>query len=66
MAVHAIGNSTVAGDAVPKIFDLEGPFETRCKEAAKGSDEGSEGGEDHDVKLHGGDPEGVLGVGEGR
>lgn len=65
LAVHAISDSAVAWDAIPKIFDLEGPFETRGEEAAEGSDEGSEGSEDHDVELHGGDPKGVLGVSEG-
>ena len=62
LAIHPVGDSTVSGYAVAEVFDLECPFETGGEEAAEGGDQGSKGGEDHDVELHGGDPEGVVDV----
>ena len=58
----------MAGDRFAEIFDFEGAFEAGGEEAAERGDEGSEGGEDEDVELHGRDGEGE-GVGveeEGR
>ena len=63
LAVHAVGDAAVAGDAVAKVLDLEGSLEAGGEEAAEGGDERGEGGEDHDVELHGRDPEGVGDVG---
>lgn len=59
LAIEAIGRTAVAGDRVAKVFDLEGALEARGEEAAKGSDERGEGGEDDHVELHGHDVEGV-------
>lgn len=51
----------MARDGFTKVFDFEGAFEARGEEAAEGSDEGGEGCEDEDVKLHGGNGEGEGG-----
>lgn len=36
LTVKSVNNTTVAGDSVTKIFDLECALETRSKEATKG------------------------------
>lgn len=60
LAVHAVGDAAVAGDALAEIFDFEGAFEARGEEAAEGGDERGEGCEDEDVELHGRDVVGAL------
>lgn len=65
LAIHAVGDTTVAGDGFTKVLDFKGPFETRGEEAAKGGDEGCKCGEDEDVHLHRGDGDGVCGKGNG-
>lgn len=52
LTIHPVRHSTMAGDGIAKVLDLEGAFEARCKEAAEGRDERGEGGEDHGVELH--------------
>lgn len=52
----------MARDRFAEILDLEGAFEARGEEAAKGGDEGGEGGENEDVELHRGDGEGEGGL----
>ena len=41
------------GDAVPKVFDVEGALEAGCEKAAKGRDERCKGGHDEYVYLEG-------------
>lgn len=47
LAVKAIRHAAVAGDRVPKVFNLEPALEARGKEAAKGSQEGGKQGQRH-------------------
>lgn len=61
LAIHAVGDTAVTGDRVAEVLELKCPLETRGKEAAEGGDEGSKGGEDQGVELHG-----LEGNGEGR
>jgi len=65
LAVHAIGDAAVAGDALAEVFDFEGAFEARGEEAAEGRDERGEGCEDENVELHGRDVVGALKGGPG-
>lgn len=62
LAVHAVRHAAVSGDGVAKVFDLEGALEARGEEAAKGGDEGGEGGQDEGVELHGGNRKGDVGL----
>ena len=49
----------MARDRFAEVFDFKGTFKAGGKEATEGRDEGGEGCEDEDVKLHWGDVEGV-------
>jgi hypothetical protein len=51
LAIHPIGHSTVSGNRVSKVLDVECTFEARGKEAAEWSDEGCECGHDKAVDL---------------
>ena len=62
LAIHAVCDAAVSGDAVPEILDLECPFQPGGEESAKGGDERCERCKDHDVELHRRDPEGVVDV----
>jgi len=35
LAIHPIGHSTMAWDAVPKILDVKCTLEARCKESSE-------------------------------
>lgn len=65
LAIHAVGDAAMARDGFAKVFNFEGPFETRGEEAAKGGDEGGKSGEDEDVHLHRGDGDGGCCEGDG-
>lgn len=58
LAVHSIRDAAVTGDRFAEILDLEGSFQAGGKEAAKRRDEGGEGGEEENMKLHGCDMNG--------
>lgn len=53
LAVHAIGNTSMARDGVAKVLDLERALETRSKEATERRNERSERGPEEGVDLHG-------------
>lgn len=63
LAVHSVRDSSVAGDGVSKVLDLERSLETRGEEASKGSHQRGERGENADMEVDGGGREGGL-VGE--
>lgn len=63
LAVHAVSDATVTRDRLAEVLNLEGTLKTGGEEAAKGSNEGSEGGEDQDVELDGLDMEGLVHAG---
>ncbi len=46
LAVHAVSDSTVTGDRVAEILDLESALETRCEEATEWRDKGGKGSKD--------------------
>jgi hypothetical protein len=51
LAVHAIRDTAVAGNAVPKIFDLESTLQARSKETAERCDQGCKRGEDKNMEV---------------
>ena len=51
LAIHAVEETAVAGERVAKVFDAGGALEARREEAAEGSDERRERGEDDRVQL---------------
>lgn len=60
LAVHAIGDATVAGNRLAKVLHVEGTLQTRGKESTKRSDERGERGEPENVELHGLHPESLV------
>lgn len=52
LAVHAVGNTTVARDRVAKVLDLERALETRSEETTKWRNKRSKGGPEEGVDLH--------------
>ena len=52
LAIHAISHSSVARNAVTKVFDIIRSLDPRGKEASERSDERRKGCEDEDVKLY--------------
>ena len=50
LAVHAVGHTTVSGNAVSEVLDVEGALEAGGKEPAERRHEGREAGEDKDVE----------------
>lgn len=53
LAIHAICHTTVTGDGITKVLNVERALQTRSEEASKGGDERGEGCKDEDVELHG-------------
>jgi len=39
LAIHSISHTPMSGDAVPKVFDVEGALETRGEKASEGRDQ---------------------------
>lgn len=60
LAVHAIGDTAVAGDRLAEVLDLESALQTGCEETAKGSDQRGKSGESQDVELNGLHPESLV------
>ena len=52
LTVHTVSHTTVSGNGVTKVLDVESALETRCEEATEGSNQRSKGSEDHDVELN--------------
>lgn len=52
LAVHTVSHTAVARDRVTKVLDVKGTLETRGEETAKGSNQRSKSGKDHDMELH--------------
>lgn len=46
-------DTTMSGDGVSKVLNLEGTLESRSEESTKGSDETGKGSHGEDVELHG-------------
>ena len=57
-----VHDATVARDDVSKVLDLERSFESRCKEAAEGSDDGGKEGEEEGVEEEGVEDDRLLHV----
>ena len=57
LAIHPVSNTTMPGNSVAEILDLEGPLETRCEESAEGRDERCKGRQEDNVQLHWGEVE---------
>lgn len=57
-----VHDAPVARDDVAKVLDLERSFESRCKEAAEGSDDGGEKGEEEGVDEEGEEGDRLLHV----
>lgn len=57
-----VHDAPVARDDVAKVLDLERSFESRCKEAAEGSDDGGEKGEEEGVEEEGEEGDRLLHV----
>lgn len=51
LAIHAIRDTAVAGNAIAKVFDLEGALQSRGEEAAKRCDQGRKSGKNQDVEV---------------
>jgi len=62
LAVESVHDAPVARDDVAKVLDLERSFESRCKEAAEGSDDGGEKGEEEGVDEEGEEGDRLLHV----
>ena len=60
LAVHAVGDATVAGDRLAKVFDLEGTLQTGSEEPTKRSNKRGEGSEAEDVELDRGNHESLV------
>jgi hypothetical protein len=52
LTIHAIRDSTVPGNGVPKVLDFESTFEARGKEATEWGNERGECSKYKDVNLH--------------
>lgn len=52
LAIHAIGDTAVAGDRLAKVLHVEGTLQARGKESTERSDERGKRGESKDVELH--------------
>lgn len=52
LAVHAIRDTTVSGNRITKVLDLEGTLETGSKETSKGGNQGCKSGEYVNVELN--------------
>lgn len=63
LAVHSVRDSSVSGDGISKVLDLEGSLESRGKEASKGSHQRGKRRQNADVEVDRGGREGGL-VGE--
>lgn len=63
LTVHSVSHSAMTRNRLAKILDFESSFETRSKEATKGSDERGERGENQDMELHGCNHESLFDVG---
>lgn len=62
LAIHAIGNTAVAGDGVTKVLDLKGALQAGGKEATKGGNEGGKGGEIESMDLNRSKGDGEVGL----
>ena len=51
LAIHSVCHSTMAWDAITKVFDVKRSFESRCKEAPKWSNQRCKEGKEEEVKL---------------
>ena len=60
LAVHTVGNTTVARDRLAKVLDVEGTLQTRGKEPTKGSNERGKSSKPKNVELHGLNPESLV------
>lgn len=60
LAVHTVSNTTVAGDRLAKVLDLERALQTRGKESTERSDERGESSKGQDVELHGRNVDGLV------
>lgn len=60
LAVHAVGDTTVARNRLAEVLDLEGTLQTGCKETPKRSDKRGECSEAEDVELDRGDEESFV------
>lgn len=60
LAVHAIGDSTVARDRLAEVLDLESTLQTGSKESTEGSNKGGECSEAENVELDRGDEESLV------
>jgi hypothetical protein len=58
LAVHTVGHSSVAGDKITEVLDLESTLQSGGEEPTEGSDKRCEGSHGQDVELHGLDLEG--------
>ena len=59
LTVHAVSHSTVTGNRVTKVLNLECALETRSEEATERRDERRKSSEHDDVELHRHDAEGA-------
>ena len=66
LAIHAIRNTTMAGNRLAKILDLESPLESRGKESTKRCDQRGERCENQDMQLDGLDIECGIAAGKVR
>lgn len=60
LAIHAVSDTTMAGDGLAKVLDVESTLQTGSKESTEGSDERSKGSESEDVELHRLNPESLV------
>ena len=51
LAVHSISHTTVSGNAVAEVLDIESSLETTGEEASKGCDEGGERSHNQGMNL---------------
>lgn len=63
LAVHSVCDSSVAGNGVSKVLDLEGSLETGGEEASKGGHQGGKRGQNTNMEVDGRGREGGF-VGE--
>lgn len=57
LAVHSVRNTTMSGDRLAKVLDLESPLEARGEETTKRRDQRSKRRENQDMELNGLDVE---------
>ena len=53
LAIHSISHSSVSGDAVTEILDVEGTLKSGSKKATEWSDKRRKNGHDEDVEVVG-------------